>query len=60
MTNIFQLRQNVIPMTIALVHQIHANLTSVIADQRQNAQKDPIHVQPADANVATMKNVRIH
>ena len=57
MTNICQSRQNVIPMTIALVHQIHANLTSVIADQRQNAQKDPIHVQPDNANAVRMMNV---
>ena len=46
-------------MKIALVHQIHVNLTFVTADQRQNAQEEPIHVQPDNANAVNMMNAHL-
>ena len=57
MTNIFEIYQNVHPMTIALEHQTYANLIFASVGQRRNAPKESIHVYLDNVNVVKMMNV---
>ena len=57
-TNIFQIHQSALPMTIVMVHRIHVHLTFATVDQTKSAVEESIHVRKDNASVVTMMPVR--